>query len=79
MPAFPCVAPTTDPTTAVLLAEDELTTPLILPALPLRGRETLRHPADLPDSSGFDPSGGAPCQEVLSVGGADGGGGWVVS
>ena len=50
-----------------------------LPALPLRGRQPLRHPADLPDSPGSDSSRGAPHQAVFSVGRSEGGGGWVVS
>jgi len=50
-----------------------------LPALPLRGREALHHPADLSDSSGSDPSRGAPDQAVRSVGASAGGSGGVVS
>ena len=49
-----------------------------LPALSLRGRQALRHPAHLSDSSGSDSSRGAPRQAVLSVDGKAGGGGWVV-
>ena len=45
-----------------------------LPALPLRGRQALRHLADLSDSSGSDSSWGALRQAVLSVGCPEGGG-----
>ena len=49
-----------------------------LSALPLRGRQALRHLADLSDSSGSDSPRGAPDQAVLSVGCSEGCGGWVV-
>jgi hypothetical protein len=48
-------------------------------ALPLRGRQALRHPADLTDSSGSGSLGRAPDQAVLSVGGTAGASGGVVS
>jgi len=50
-----------------------------LPALPLRGRQALRHGAHLSDSSGSDSPGRALDQSVRSVGRSAGGGGWVVS
>jgi hypothetical protein len=50
-----------------------------LPALPLCGGQALRHPADLPDSSGSDSPGRAPDSEVFSVGAQAGGRYGVVS
>ena len=49
-----------------------------LSALSLRGRQALRHLADLSDSSGSDSSGRAPHQAVLSMGCSAGGGSGVV-
>lgn len=49
-----------------------------LPALPLRGRQALRHGADLSRPSGSDPPGRTLDQAVRSVGRSAGGGGWVV-
>ena len=50
-----------------------------LPALSLRGRQALRHPAHLPDSSGSDSSGRPSDKKVLSVGRSAGGAAGVVS
>ena len=48
-----------------------------LPALSLRGRQALRHLADLSDSPGSDSSGGTSDQAVRSVGSKAGGSGGV--
>ena len=50
-----------------------------LSALPLRGRQALRHPADLSNPPGSNPPGRAPDQAVLSVGRSAGGSAGVMS
>ena len=50
-----------------------------LPAISLRGRQALRHPAHLPDPSRSNSSRGAPDSEMFSVGRQAGGCGWLVS